>query len=156
MNKYAFLFCLSITFTTFAAPANTEPQAPLLIKFQQDIFAEVIRSHGHQIESEVILDWCKLNELSGEIKLSNNELKRAVFDSFIVAGTKNVKATEISRQMSNDDWDIYNHALFSDIRRYKDGITKGLVYAFPDKDKKQNFCRQSEVKILELAQRVYQ
>jgi hypothetical protein len=83
MSKYVFLFCLGMTFTTFAAPASSEQQTLLLIKFQQDIFAEVIRSYGHQIE------------LSGEVKLSLNELQRTVCDSFIVTGNINVKAAEV-------------------------------------------------------------
>lgn len=149
MKKYAVILCLFITFITSATPDNNEKISPLLIKFQQDIFAEMIHTHGDQIESEVILDWCGLNELADKIKLSTNELKLAIFNSFVVAGTKNVKATEIARQLSDDDWDVYNHALFSDIHRYKEGIAKGLSYAFPDKSK--TFCHQTEIKMLKIA-----
>jgi hypothetical protein len=149
MKKYTIILCLCITFITSVATANTEKKSPLLIKFQQDIFAEMIHTHGDKIESEVILDWCGLNELADKIKLSTNELKRAVFNAFVGAGTKNVKATEIARQLSDDDWNVYNHALFSDIHRYKEGIAKGLFYAFPDKS--ESFCRQSEIKILKIA-----
>lgn len=126
----------------------------LLMRFQKDIFAEMIRSHGKQIETETVLQWCQYNDLADEIGLTENELKRAVYDSFVVAGTDNVKATEIARKMSNDSWDLYYSALFSDIQSYKEGLKKGFGYLYSASESYQDFCEKIENKVLKEARTI--
>ena len=126
-------------------------QPELLIKLQKDVFIEMLRSHGDQIESSAVLNWCGHSELADEISLSTNGLKRAVYQSFIVAGTQNVQATEIARQMSNEEWKLFNNALFSDIKRYQDGLGQGLELSLAKKDKKNAFCHQIEQQAIKSA-----
>ena len=150
MNKFFVPLLLGSMFV-FMNNASAVEKPELLIKFKEDIFTEVIRSHGPQIESKTVLNWCQFNELADEVGLTVNELKRVVYDSFIVAGTKNVQATEIARKMSDSDWDLYNSALFSDITRYKNGIQQGLNFAHPTPESKTKFCLQFEQKALKAA-----
>ena len=159
MKKILSILCCSFALSapTVSAAATDEikqDQAPLLITFQKSIFEEMIRSHGTQLESESVLNWCSLNGLANELKLSTNELKRALYDSFIVAGTQNVQATEIARQMTDDQWKLYNHALTSDIKRYQDGISKGLSVSLATKKKKNSFCTEAEALALKAAQTI--
>lgn len=116
----------------------------LLIKFQKDIFTEMIRTHGHQLESESVLKWCGYDELAEELSLTTNGLKRAVFQSFVVAGTQNVQATEIARQLPDEEWAIFNNALMSDIKRYQEGLSKGLSLSFKTAKSKKRFCNEAE------------
>lgn len=141
-------------FLTISCQVSAAEPTELLIKLQRDIFTEMLRSHGPQIEDKAVLTWCEQKDLAEEVGLSINGLKRAVYDSFIVAGTKNVQATEIARQMNNDDWDIYNNALFSDISRYQQGIQKGLNLSYPSAKGKSGFCQQAEQHALKAAQTV--
>lgn len=160
MKKIFSILCcsLALSIPTVSSAVDTDEikqeQAPLLITFQKSIFEEMIRSHGTQLESESVLNWCSLNGLADEIKLSTNELKRALYDSFIVAGTQNVQATEIARQMTDDQWRLYNHALTSDIKRYQDGISKGLSVSLATKKKKNTFCIEAEALALKAAQTI--
>ena len=139
---------------TISYQASAADPTELLIKLQRDIFKEMLRSHGPQIEDKAVLTWCELKDLAEEIGLSKNGLKRAVYDSFIVAGTQNVQATEIARQMNDDDWDIYNNSLFSDLSRYQQGIQRGLYTAYPTEKAKADFCQQAEQKAFKTAQTV--
>lgn len=151
-NLFIYLLLSSSVLVTNEAFAAEQPE--LLIKLQRDIFSEMIRSHGAQIEDQTVLSWCQYNELAEEIGLSVNGLKRAVYDSFIVAGSQNVQATEIARQMSDDEWDLYNNALFSDIKRYRKGIKKGLDLSLPKKSDKEKFCLRIEKQALRTAQTI--
>jgi hypothetical protein len=145
----AFLFLL--TFGTLLLVINKSfaiEQPDNLIKLQRDIFTEIIRSHGSQIENQTILNWCEYEELAAEIGLSIIALKRAVYDSFIVAGSRNIQATESARQMSNEEWALYNNAIHSDINHYRTGIKKGLEISLPNKTDKDAFCLQAEQQAL--------
>jgi hypothetical protein len=132
------------TFAFSSCHVSALEQPDLLIKLQKDIFIEMLRSHGDQIESSTTLEWCGHTELAEEIGLSTIRLKRAVFQSFIVAGTQNVQATEIARQMPDEEWKLFNNALFSDIKRYQEGLGKGFNISFPTNNKKLEFCNQVE------------
>ncbi|WP_415887542.1 hypothetical protein ACMXYR_05265 [Neptuniibacter sp. QD29_5] len=153
MKKLFISLLLGCSFLVVNKAAAAE-QPDLLIKLQRDIFTEMIRSHGPQIENQTVLNWCQHNDLADEIGLTVNGLKRAVYDSFIVAGSQNVQATEIARQMSDDEWDLYNNALFSDIRHYRTGIKKGLEISLANKPAREKFCKQAEQQAMKTAQTI--
>lgn len=132
-----------------SAASLASEKSDVLIKFKKDIFAEVIRSHGKQIETEVLLRWCQFNDLADEVGLTENAIKRVVYDSFVVAGTDNVKATEIARKMADESWDIYNFSLFSDLSSYREGLKKGLDISYSEPDKYKKFCHKVEDETLE-------
>ncbi|MDO6515186.1 MULTISPECIES: hypothetical protein [unclassified Neptuniibacter] len=161
MNKLLSIFCCGITLLCSVANADTTQKqeemtqnSPLLIKFQKAIFAEMIRTHGNEIHAEPTLNWCGLNELADELKLSDTGLKRAIYDSFVVSGTQNVQATEVARQMNDDDWKLYRFAMLSDIERYKAGIAQGLALALPTPESKKAFCSLAEKQALKAAQTI--
>ena len=116
---------------TISYQASAADPTELLIKLQRDIFKEMLRSHGPQIEDKAVLTWCELKDLAEEIGLSKNGLKRAVYD-----------------------WDIYNNSLFSDLSRYQQGIQRGLYTAYPTEKAKADFCQQAEQKAFKTAQTV--
>lgn len=149
---FIFLFLSFPVLTTNKTLATEQPE--LLIKLQNDIFSEIMRSHGSQIQEQTVLSWCQFEGLAEEIGLSVIGLKRAVYDSFIVAGSQNVQATEIARQMRDDEWDLYNNALFSDIKRYQAGIKKGLDLSHPQTSDKETFCQHIEQQALKTAQTI--
>ncbi|UTW02892.1 hypothetical protein KDX31_16390 [Amphritea atlantica] len=148
MNKFMYISLLIFSMVSSAAAMASEKK-DLLIDFKKDIFAEIIRSHGKQIETEVLLRWCQFDDLANEIGLTENALKRVVYDSFVVAGTDNVKATEIARKMADESWDLYNFSLFSDLSSYREGLKKGLDISYSEPDMYKNFCHKVEDETLE-------
>lgn len=143
-----YIVFLAVSMVPSAASLASE-KSDVLIKFKKDIFAEVIRSHGEQIETEVLLRWCQFNDLADEVGLTENALKRVVYDSFVVAGTDNVKATEIARKMADESWDLYNFSLFSDLSSYREGLRKGLDISYSEPDTYKNLCHKVEGETLE-------
>ncbi|KXJ56182.1 MAG: hypothetical protein AXW15_14380 [Neptuniibacter sp. Phe_28] len=160
MNKLLSILCCGVAVCCTMANADTDQQqeatdnAPKLIKFQQAIFDEMIRTHGNEIKAEPTLHWCGLDELADELKLSDTGLKRAIYDSFVVSGTQNVAATEVARKMNDDDWKLYRFAMLSDLERYQEGISQGLSIAVSTPEAKKKFCSLTEAQALRAAQTV--
>ncbi len=140
---------LSLMFSTTQAVAQAE--APLLMQLQKDIFAEMLRFNGQQLKTASVLQWCGYPELASEFSLPPDARKRELFQAFVVAGTQNVAATEIARKMSDDRWNLFNHAMNSDLDRYLEGLHQGLSLAFTTPAAKAQFCQQQERHAIESA-----
>ncbi len=140
------LLPLSILTLSFVSSVTYSSEtSKLLDDFRADIMEEIYRTHGTEIEMATILSWCGMDELSEEVALTGSSLKRAVYDSFIVAGTQNVKATEISRKMNDSDWDRFNSSFYSGLEQYKSGLIQGISHTDINKEK---FCSKAEANAL--------
>ncbi|MEH6813326.1 MAG: hypothetical protein V7677_12415 [Motiliproteus sp.] len=140
------LLRLSIIALSFvSAESYSAGNSELLDKFRTDIIEEIHRTHGKEIEMSTILAWCGMADLSAEMALTGRALKRAVYDSFIVSGTQNIQATEISRKMDDDNWDRFSSSIYSGIEQYKFGLIQGVSHADINKEK---FCSRAEEKAL--------
>ncbi len=142
---------LSLGLLFGATQVAAQAEAPLLMQLQKDIFAEMLRFNGEQMKTATVLQWCGNPELASEFALPPDARKRELFQAFVVAGTQNVAATEIARKMPDDRWDLFSHAMNSDLDRYLEGLNQGLTLAFSTPNAKTQFCQQQEQHAIESA-----